>query len=47
MCCDSPPFCEKDIHMLSFLFCRGEGGGVEDGLDVMLKCFGSLESKIH
>ena len=30
--------------MLSFLFCCGWGGGVEDGLEMEDTCLGSLES---
>ena len=32
--------------MLSFLFCRCGGGGVEDGLDVKDTGLGSLESNV-
>ena len=32
--------------MLSFLFCRGGGGGVEDRLEVTFAGLGSLESNV-
>ena len=32
--------------MLSFLFCRGGGGGVEDGVDAADTGPGSLESNV-
>ena len=46
MCCDTPPFLEKDIPMLRFLFCLRRGGGVEEGLVATDAFFGSLESKV-
>ena len=32
--------------MLGFLFCRGGGGGAEDGLEAKDTCLGSLESNV-
>ena len=32
--------------MLSFLFCRGGGCGVEDGLEAKDTCLGLLESNV-
>ena len=45
VCCDTPPFLGKVIRKLTFIFCLRGGGGVEDGLEAIDTCLGSLESK--
>ena len=41
-----PPFWEKNIPLLSFLFHLGGGNGVEEGLEATGTLLGSLKSKV-
>ena len=40
VCCDTPPFLGKDIPILSLLFLRGGGAGVDRGLAMGLDSAG-------
>ena len=46
VCCDTPPFLGKDIPILSLLFLRGGGGGVDGGLGLGYTRRGSPDSKV-
>ena len=47
VCCDPPPFLGKDIFILSLLFLRGGGGGVDGGLQWDRLCGVHLTRKFH